>query len=126
MRRYVYNVKAVGFIPGSMNVGTTIGNFLSQVEGLTSDKVARRVGLAGPKFIKMKEPTIHGSILKEFSKGFYVYQTFMVWVYGPYWYYFMMIVHTIVRVCCGVVVGVFQFMSDSVLQKLSLVEGNIE
>lgn len=48
------------------------------------------------------------------------------WVYGPYWYYFMMIVHTIVRVSCGVVVGVFEFMSNLVLHKLSLVEGNIE
>ncbi|KAI2493674.1 haloacid dehalogenase-like hydrolase [Fragilaria crotonensis] len=126
MRRYVYNAEAVGFIPGSMNVGTTIGDFLSQTQGLTSDEVARRGGLAGPNVIKIQEPTIHGSIMKEFSKGFYIYQTFMVWSYGPFWYYYMMIVHTIVRVTSGIVVGVFQFMSDSVLHKLSLVEGNIE
>ena len=126
MRRYVYNAEVVGFVPGSMNIGTTIGDFLDQVQGLTSDEVARRGGLAGPNVIKIKAPTIHGSMLKEFSKGFYIFQTFMVWAYGPFWYYYMMIVHTVVRVSSGIVVGVFQFMSDSVLHKLSLVEGNVE
>lgn len=126
MRRYVYNAEAVGFVPGIMNVGSTFGDFLSQMEGMSSDEAAVRGGLAGPNVIKIKKPTIHGSLLKEFSKTFYLYQSFMVWTWAPFWYYYMAIVNTVVRISSGIVVGVFQFMSDSVLHKLALVEGDVE
>ena len=126
MKRYVYNAETDGYVPGTMNVGSTFADFLSQMNGLSSDEVAARCGLAGPNVIKIKEPTIRGSIIREFSKTFYLYQTFMVWTWAPYWYYYMAIVNTVVRIFSGIVVGVFQFKSDSVLHKLSLVEGDIE
>ena len=41
-----------------------------------------------------------------------------------YWYYYMAIVNSIVRVTGGIVVGVFQYMSDSGLYQLSQMEGH--
>lgn len=38
----------------------------------------------------------------------------------------MAIIHTFVRLTGGLVVSYFQYMSDSVLYKISIVEGDIE
>jgi hypothetical protein len=66
-----------------------------------------------------------GSIFKEFSKPFYLYQNFMVWSWAPYWYYYMAIVNTIVRVAGGTVVAIFQYMSDLKLYGISVMEGEV-
>ena len=126
MRRYIYDEQCGGFIPGVMTVGLTIGDFLSQADGLSNDEVIKRRGLAGPNIIKVNAPTLRGSIVNEFSKVFYLYQNFMVWTWAPYWYYYMAIVNTFVRVCSGIVVAVVSYKSDSVLYKLARVEGDIE
>jgi hypothetical protein len=73
----------------------------------------------------MQKPTVFGLIYKEFSKAFYLYQAFMVWTWAPYWYYYMAIVNTVVRVTGGIVVAVFQYISDSVLYQLTNVEGEV-
>jgi hypothetical protein len=126
MRRYIYDANCGSFVPGSMSVGLTIGDFLSQVDGLSNDEVIKRRGLAGPNIIKVNAPTLRGSIVNEFSKVFYLYQNFMVWTWAPYWYYYMAIVNTFVRLCSGIVVAVVSYTSDSVLYKLAHVEGEIE
>jgi hypothetical protein len=78
MWRYILDVEAGNFVPGTMDVASTSGDFLGQVGGLTTEEVTRRTGLAGPNVIPMEKPAILRSIVKEFSKGFYLYQNFMV------------------------------------------------
>jgi hypothetical protein len=49
-----------------------------------------------------------------------------VWTWAPYWYYYMAIVNSVVRLSGGIVVGVFQYLSDSKLHQISHVEGEVE
>ena len=123
MSRFVYDDKSHSYIPGTLSVGEKLGDFLEQSEGLTETEARSRFGLTGPNTISLKKPTMFGSIIKEFSKPFYLYQNFLVWTWAPYWYYYMAIVNTVVRVTGGVVVGIFQYMSDSNLYQLSHTEG---
>ena len=111
------------FVPGTIQVGERLGDFLNQSQGLSTDEVVQRTAKVGPNIVPMDRPTILGSIRKEFGKAFYLYQNFMVWTWAPYWYYYMAIVNTVVRVTGGIVVGVFQYLSDSVLYKISHVGG---
>lgn len=125
MRRFVYDEETNSFVPGTMEVGETLGDFLEQTHGLSSDEALRRFSRTGPNSIQMKKPTVLGCIGREFSKPFYLYQNFMVWTWFPYWYYYMAIINTFVRVSAGIVVGVFQYMSDSVLYQISHMEGQV-
>jgi Cation transporter/ATPase, N-terminus len=125
MRRYVYNEETAAYVPGTMSVGTTLGDLLAQTEGLSQETVAERQGTAGPNVIPLQRPTILGSLHKEFSKTFYVYQSFMVWTWLNFQYYYMGIVNTIVRLGGGLVVAYFQHASDSLLYQLSDVEGEV-
>lgn len=127
MRRFVYDDhdgKTSSFQPGTISIGKTLGDMLDQRNGLSSDEAKKRLGLTGPNRIPMRKPTIFGSIVQEFSKPFYLYQNFMVWSWAPYWYYYMAIVNSIVRVAGGVIVGVFQYMSDSNLYQISQMQGH--
>lgn len=126
MRRYVYSEETSGFIPCMFCVGTTLGDLLDQCGGLSTDEVILRRGKSGPNVIALLKPTILGSIYKEFSKTFYLYQNFMVWSWANFFYYYMAIVNTFVRVSGGLVVAYFQYVSDSVLFQLSHVEGDVE
>jgi hypothetical protein len=97
MRRYVFDAEAGNFVTGTMDVGSTCGDFLGRVGGLSTEEVTRRTGLAGPNAIPMEKPTILGSIVKEFSKG-------LMWTWAPYWYYYMAIVSApLVQLGAGVV-----------------------
>jgi hypothetical protein len=126
MRRYVYDDDAGRFIPSFYSVGTLLGDFLGQVGGLSSKEVRERTSLLGPNIIPIDKPTVYGSVMKEFSKPFYLYQNFMVWSWAPYWYYYMCIVNSCVRLVSGVVVAYFQHQSDSVLYTIARVEGEVE
>ncbi|KAL7580178.1 hypothetical protein ACA910_012929 [Epithemia clementina (nom. ined.)] len=123
MCRYVFDHETSTFVQGITSVGDTLGDFLDQVDGLSTEEALNRLGYAGPNIIPIKKPTVLRSIYDEFSKPFYLYQNYMVWSWAPYWYYYMAIVNTFVRATGGTVVGVFQYMSDSVLYKLSNNEG---
>ena len=125
MCRYIYNQEAAMYVIGNMNVGTTMEDFLQQSDGLTSEEATQRLHTVGRNMIPMTKPTILGNIFREFSKIFYLYQNFMVWTWAPYHYYYMAITQSIVRITGGVVVGVFQYMSDSVLYQISHVEGTV-
>lgn len=89
MRRYIYDETAGGFVPCYVSVGTTLGDFLNQMGGLTVAEANVRRGKRGPNVIPVPKPTILRSISKEFSKTFYLYQNFMVWSWLNFWYYYM-------------------------------------
>ncbi|KAL7521821.1 hypothetical protein ACHAWX_006509 [Stephanocyclus meneghinianus] len=131
MRRYIYDDTESKFVPGRLNVAedSTIEHWLSKdhmQHGLSSQEATRRLGVVGPNVLDLKKPTILGSIVREFSKPFYLYQNFMVWTWAPYWYYYMAIVQTVVRVTGGMVVVIFQYMSDMNLYQLMVVDGTAE
>jgi hypothetical protein len=86
-RRYIYDETLQKFIPGFMDVtqDKSIGSWLDTSylhQGLSHEEAARRLGVVGPNVLDLKKPTILSSILNEFSKLFYLYQTFMVWTWG--------------------------------------------
>ncbi|KAL3780294.1 hypothetical protein HJC23_001335 [Cyclotella cryptica] len=131
MRRYFYDETENKFVPGRLDVteDSTIGNWLDKDrmhQGLSSQEATRRLGVVGPNVLDLKKPTILGSIVREFSKPFYLYQNFMVWTWAPYWYYYMAIVQTVVRVTGGMVVAIFQYMGDMNLYQLMVVDGMAE
>lgn len=82
--------------------------------------------LANLYALVIPRPTIPGCIIREFSKPFYLYQNFMVWTWAPYWYYYMAIVQTVVRVTGGMVVAIFQYMADMDLYRLMVVDGSVK
>jgi hypothetical protein len=125
MRRYVYHAERACFISGHINVCGTIGDLLTQVRGLTTEKVTIHGGTVGHNTIHIQEPSMYSSIKKEFTKPFYVYQAFMTWTWAPYWYYYMAIVNTVFRIASGVVAGLAQYISDSTIHQLSMVDGNV-
>lgn len=89
-RRYIYDEALQKFIPGFMNIthDKSISSWLDKSylhQGLSHDQAKQRLGVCGPNVLDLKKPTILLSILTEFSKLFYVYQTFMVWTWGKTW-----------------------------------------
>ena len=86
-RRYIYDETLQKFIPGFMDVtqDKSISSWLDKSylhQGLSHEEATRRLGVVGPNVLDLKKPTILMSILTEFSKLFYLYQTFMVWTWG--------------------------------------------
>jgi hypothetical protein len=70
--------------PGCMDItkDATIGKWLnkkSMIQGLSMSESTWRLGIVGENVLHMEKPTVVGCILKEFSKGFYLYQNYMVW-----------------------------------------------
>ena len=86
-RRFVYDDASNKFMAGSWDVskGVNIGEWLDSSylhQGLSKDEAVKRLGFVGPNVLKLKKPTVIGSIFTEFSKSFYLYQTFLVWTWG--------------------------------------------
>jgi hypothetical protein len=67
-----------------------------------------------------------GSLYKEFSKNFYLYQNFCIWAYANYDYWYIALVYTVCRFAGAFVVVYFQHRSDSILYNLSHVQGTAE
>ena len=155
LRRFVYDAASNRFVLGRWDVqeGVKIGEWLDSSylhQGLSNDEAVRRRGIVGPNVLELKKPTVIGSICTEFSKTFYLYQNFMVWTWGkitnfshvrillypltslhtvfsgPFWYYYMAIVNTCIRVTGGIVVAGVQYMSDKNLYRLMVMKGTVE
>jgi hypothetical protein len=74
----------------------------------------------------MNPPMLSNNIMEQLNKSFYLYQNYMVWTWAPYWFYNMAVVQTIIRVTGGMIVSVFQYMSDSVLFPIAHVSVQVE
>ncbi|KAL3775476.1 hypothetical protein ACHAW5_005527 [Stephanodiscus triporus] len=130
-RRYIHDFSSNKFIPGCWNVhqDTTIREWLDRTylyHGLSNDEAIKRLGVAGPNVLDLKKPTIVSSIISEFSQPFYLYQNFLVWTWAPFWYYYMFIVNSIIRLTGGLVVAVFEYMSDKDLYQLMSMKGTVQ
>lgn len=102
-RRYIYDETLQKFIPGCMDVTNEkpINSWLEKSylhQGLSHEEAAQRLGVVGPNILDLKKPTIVLSILTEFSKLFYLYQTFMVWTWGEKSFFFVNYFEVIVSV----------------------------
>lgn len=126
MGRYVYSESDGVYIPGVLDLGTTLGEYLDMRDGLTVDQARLHYQLVGPNILVLEKPVLWRCLYNEFSKTFYLYQTFMLWTWFNYWYYHMALIATVVRVIGGTVVGIFQYQSDCVMYKLTEIEGNAE
>jgi hypothetical protein len=125
MGRYVYSTKDEKYVPSTIEVGKTIGDFLMQRSGLSTTQATTNYHLVGPNALPLEKPTIIRNIVKEFSNTFYLYQNFLIWTWFPFWYYYMGIVTTCIRVTGGLVAASFQHINDSMLYKLAMTEGQI-
>jgi hypothetical protein len=126
MRRYVLDTTTGAYMPFTINVGTTCGQLMDRVSGLSLAEFSTLRGTAGPNVIPLKKPSYLGSFIEEVSKTFYLYQNFIVWAFANFYYWYMAIVYTLVRLCGAVAVSYFQYVSDSMLYKLSSVEGEVQ
>ncbi len=86
-RRYIYNDDLNRFIPGFFDVSrdTAYGSWLDKSylhRGLSQEEAVKRLGIVGPNVLDLKKPTLFSAISAEFSKTFYLYQTFMIWIWG--------------------------------------------
>ena len=126
MRRYVYSEETGGFVPFIFTVGTTFGELLDHANGLSNEEASKRRSRAGPNVIALPKPTFFGCLMNEFSKAFYIYQNFILWGYANFFYYYMAITHTFVRLTGAFVVAYFQFVNEKTLFKLARVEGEVE
>jgi hypothetical protein len=123
LRRYTFGENVGCFVPCVMSVGVTFDELLRQIDGLSQDEADGRRGIQGPNVIPLEKPTVIGSLRKEFGKAFYLYQNFSVWSFANFFYYFMAIVNTFVRVTGALIVTYHQYKSECLLYKLAHVEG---
>ena len=88
-RRYIYDDNLNKFIPGSFDVteDTVYGRWLDNSylpQGPSPEEAKRRRGLVGPTMLDLQKPSLLSNIVAEFSKTFYLYQTFMIWIWGKF------------------------------------------
>lgn len=79
LRKYIFDPLMGEFIPGSCEVGKTIGEFIEAKGGLSSADATKRLNVIGPNSIHMSKPNYVKSVIHEFSGTFYVYQNYIIW-----------------------------------------------
>jgi hypothetical protein len=126
MARYVYSEADAGYIPGTIELGKTIGELIEMRDGLTADQAHLHYQLVGPNSVMLPTPSLLRCLYVEFAKPFYLYQTFILWTWFNYWYYHMALIATFVRLIGGSITAAFQYKTDSTLYKLSLADGEVE
>lgn len=89
LRRYNFDEETGVFIPGRCSPGSKIGDFIEGKAGLTVNQTSSLMNVVGENRIYMKKPNFFLTIIREFSKPFYIYQLFMIWTWFPLWYYYM-------------------------------------
>jgi cation-transporting ATPase 13A3/4/5 len=89
LRQFVYDEKLEAFVPAVILLPTTCQELVEKRAGLSTEEAAKRLGFVGPNVIAVPPPSIAKEFTKEFSRGFYIYQTFMVWTWWNFAYYHM-------------------------------------
>jgi hypothetical protein len=125
-RRYVFDEKTGGYIPGYVRAGKRIGDFSDQVNGLTSQEAHLRREIVGPNKAIMIKKTFFSALLSEFSKPYYVYQNFILWPWFLFYIHWLGVMMTLVRFAGGVLSAYFLLLSESALYKLSQVNGEVK
>eukprot|EP00934_Nitzschia_sp_Nitz4_P008467 Nitzschia sp. Nitz4//scaffold97_size77645//7752//12969//NITZ4_005511-RA/size77645-processed-gene-0.50-mRNA-1//-1//CDS//3329560635//8457//frame0 len=123
-----YNLTGDSFVPGTWNVGDSIEQILTHksTTGLTAEEVTERVNVVGKNQIEMNKPTFWNCLYKELAKPFYTYQSFMVWSWFPFWYFYMAIVWTFVIMTGALTVTYFQYRNETNLFRITKQVGKVE
>lgn len=78
-----------GFVLAVYSVGSTLGDILNGLEGLSAAAVDERLKKVGPNAFDMTKPYFLVVLGQEVTKPFYTYQLFMIWSWFPIYYYYM-------------------------------------
>jgi hypothetical protein len=70
LQRYVFDSNSGSYMPGRVDVGKNLGDFIVQAQGLTAQEVAYRAGIVGLNKAMMPKPTFVSSLAAELSKRF--------------------------------------------------------
>jgi hypothetical protein len=126
LRKYVWSESAGAYIDGRIIVGDSLQDFMNQGRGLCSSEVTRRISIVGPNTALLEKPTVFSSLRKEFSRTFYVYQNFFLWLYLPYFFFYSCLGVAAVRVMGGCISAYFYHTSEVTLYRASKVDGIVK
>lgn len=126
MRRYNYVAETKSFQPAELFITGKAEDLLMLKNGLTDEEAKNRVGAIGGNVIGIEEPSIARTLMREFSRIFYVYQNFMTWSWINYSYWHMGIVNTLVYSVGGLTVSYINYTNAVRLQKLCKIDGTVE
>jgi P-type E1-E2 ATPase len=82
--------------------------------------------LVGENAVHLTEPTLARCVVREFSKPFYVYQTFMMWSWFNFYFWHMALIQTCVRVVGGLTVALVTYRNEANLFRLGNVSGHVK
>jgi hypothetical protein len=125
LRRYNFDNGANVFVPGVCWTCDTIGDLIKSRGGLNFEQVEKQMALVGRNIIHMSKPNILKTLVREFSKGFYIYQVFMIWTWFPLWYYYMACVQTVIVSSGGLALTAFQYRSERNLYRITRITGDV-
>lgn len=126
MRRYNFDTKTGSFIPAELFIGGRPAELLAMKAGLSTQDTKERTAVIGLNVITTEEPSFLRTLLREFSRIFYVYQNFMAWSWMNYSYWHMGIVNTLVYLIGGTTVSIVNYRNAVRLKTLCKVEGTVE
>jgi hypothetical protein len=126
MRRYNFSEKERCFLPADLEIAGRARDLVELKNGLTTDEAHRREAVIGPNVVHTETPSLLRSILREFSRIFYVYQNFMAWSWFNYSYWHMGIVNTLVYTTGGLTVSSINYRNALRLQELCRIEGTVD
>lgn len=88
LRRFVYDAEKRNFFYGKQTEGVTFAKFVAAIGGLSSAASKKQKQAFGPNKITIPVPGRIAAIWAEFSKGFYVYQLFILlpWFFFDYYH----------------------------------------
>ena len=89
LQRYNFDTNSQTFLPATWSIGTTLGELAAHEEGMTTKDRDERVHQVGLNAIEMHKPKFLVLLLLEFTKPFYTYQLYMLFMWMPIYYYYM-------------------------------------
>jgi len=125
LRRYIFDSETGVFVPGECAPGVTVGDFIEAKAGLTTERATEEMAIVGRNIIHMKKPFFILTLLREFSRTFYIYQVFMIWTWFPLWYYYMALVQTFIVSSGGLIISFFQYRNEKNLYRITNIKGTI-
>lgn len=127
MRRYNFDSTSGSFQPAEvMMTGSARDLVQKYTGGMSTSMVKDRLACIGPNVVSMDQVSLWMTIVKEFSRIFYVYQNFMAWTWFNYSYWHMGIVNTLVYIAGGMTVAFVNYKNSCRLRELCKVEGQVE
>eukprot|EP00808_Paulinella_micropora_P011287 g80566.t1 len=112
--QYILDPETGVFKAGTVNLGgETLRDLAEKSDGLTTLQVLDRRAVVGPNEVRMRDPSLFTSLLEEFSKIFYVYQSMMAWSWFNFAYWHMGIVNTFVYLTGGLAVAWYSYLNEN-------------